>query len=87
MSLQAILDSDWSDYDDRKKRNGGDSCSFACTEPWEVYYLMRKIQRNLPQYTETAIQNAITFCRNSIGCPCPRERFISCLVKELLRTA
>ena len=39
MSVEKILNEDWSEYDDRKKK-GQDSHFFSCEEDWEVEYLV-----------------------------------------------
>lgn len=83
MSLQSILNDDWSEYDDRKKRGGSDKRDFACTESWEVEYLIRKIQRHHPNIATDQIRIAIKACCNQVGAPHPRPAFISCVMKKL----
>ena len=80
---QQILESDWSDYDDRKKKKG-DANFFACTEDWEVDYLLKKIRRIYPQYREADILLAIQTCCKTIPAPRPRVTFVQCVIQTLL---
>jgi uridine kinase len=79
-----ILEDDWSDYDDKKIKDNRDRKDFACTESWEVEYLVSKIKRIYPKYPETSIRNAISSVCRSDSAPHPRERFVK-RVMEILR--
>lgn len=79
----AVLNEDWSDYDDRKIRDGRDRSKFACTEPWEVTYLVNKLKKHYPYKTESAINTAIESCCKSVGSPHPREKFVECVTTKL----
>jgi len=46
----AVLNEDWSDYDDKKKKHE-DAKYFSCEEPWEVDYLVRKLKKHYPAKT------------------------------------
>lgn len=46
---QSILNEDWSEYDNKKKKHV-DARYFSCEESWEREYLTRKIRRLYPQY-------------------------------------
>lgn len=78
-----ILSEDWSDYDDRKIRDGRDAKDFACTEEWEVNYLVKKISKVYPQFSESNIRSAIAACCRTIGSPHPRKAFVECVMKRL----
>ena len=78
---QRVLNEDWSDYDDRKKKYT-DSKFFSCTEPWEVDYLVRKIIK-VYAYSESRIRAAIGSCCVVIGSNHPRPAFIECVMKRL----
>jgi len=78
-----VLNDDWSDYDDRKIRDRRDAKDFACTESWEVDYLIRKIQKNYPAYTEMQIRAAISACCTSLRSPHPRIGFVQCVMARL----
>ena len=80
--LQKILDSDWSEYDNKKKKSI-DSHFFACTEPWEVQYLIKKIKYFFPEYSEINISRAITSCCLNLITPNPRKEFIQCTIQRL----
>lgn len=83
MSTQRLLEGDWSEYDDRKKRGGSDSDNFSCTEEWEIDYLVRKIREQYPGLTETSIKNAISACCKQVPTPRPRKTFVTCVMKRL----
>jgi len=80
--IQKILDSDWSEYDNKKKKSI-DRHFFACTESWEIQFLMRKINEFLPEYSEINISRAVTTCCLSLKTPHPRKEFIQCVVQKL----
>jgi len=78
----AVLNEDWSDYDNRKKL-GEDRRYFACTESWEVDYLIRKLKRHYPGKSEQQIRAAIEACCSRVGAPHPREKFVDCVTARL----
>lgn len=82
MSAQKILDEDWSEYDNRKKKKE-DRLFFSCEEPWEVEYLINKIHKNYSQFTRDQIHTAIKQCCNSVPPPRPRKTFVECVMKRL----
>ena len=79
---QRVLNRDWSEYDDRKKKYG-DSRYFSCTEPWERDYLIEKIRNAYPQHEEATIKMAIQFCCRETSSPYPREKFVECVMEKL----
>lgn len=81
---QRILNEDWSDYDNRKLK-GVDARYFSCEEEWERNYLVRKIRKFYPQYSETAIQAAIASCCKQVPAPRPRKQFVECVMSKLRR--
>ncbi len=83
MSAKKILDGDWSVYDDHKKRGGSDHRDFACTEKWEVDYLVEKIRKQHPEVGTDTIREAIKACCKQIGSPHPRPAFVECVMKRL----
>jgi hypothetical protein len=83
MSLRRILEEDWTDYDNRKIRDGRDGRYFACTESWEVDYLKGKIKKHHPYLSESDILEAIRACCRTIGSPHPRSSFVECVVRRL----
>lgn len=82
MSTQAVLNEDWSEYDDRKRRGGSDRNDFACTESWEVDYLVRKIRKH-HDVSEARVRAAITSCCSEIRAPRPRAKFVTCVMQKL----
>lgn len=79
---QRVLNSDWSDYDDKKKTRV-DARFFACSEPWEVEYLVNKIHRLYPQHSKGTIKMAIQSCCRSLGTNHPRKEFVECVMTKL----
>lgn len=79
---QRVLNEDWSDYDNRKKRYV-DRFFFSCEESWEVDYLVRKIQKYMTHRTELQIRQAITTCCKEVPAPRPREKFVRCVMGKL----
>jgi hypothetical protein len=77
------LNEDWSEYDNRKIRDRRDSKDFACSESWEVEYLIRKFRSVYPYLTENSIKNAISLCCAEVGSPHPRGKFVACVHKRL----
>ncbi len=83
MSAHAVLNEDWSQYDDRKNRGGSDRNHFACSEAWEVDYLIGKIRKHHPGISEARIRAAITSCCSEISAPRPRAKFVTCVMQKL----
>lgn len=82
MSKQSILNEDWEDYDDRKKKKE-DRIYFSCDEEWEIDYLVKKIHKRYPSIETDRIRAAIGQCCNSVPAPRPREKFVECVMKRL----
>ncbi len=80
--LQKVLNEDWSDYDNRKKKST-DAHFFSCEESWERDYLTQKIHRLYPHYSEAAITAAIAACCLEIRTPRPRKTFVECVMRRL----
>ena len=78
-----VLNEDWSDYDNKKIKGRQDSKDFACTEQWEVDYLISKISKTYPQYSEQQIKNAIASCCQTLKSPHPRKPFVECVMRKL----
>lgn len=81
MSIERIL-SDWSDYDNKKKLRQ-DANFFACTEQWEVDYLVGKIISVYPQVSQNKITAAIRTCCIALTAPHPRRKFVQCVIERL----
>lgn len=81
MSLNVVLEN-WSDYDNRKMRYT-DSKFFACTESWEVDYLIDKITKTYSGKSRQIVKQAIENCCSQLGPPHPREQFVQCVLKRL----
>ena len=79
---QRVLSEDWSDYDDRKKKRT-DAQFFSCEESWEREYLVRKIRKVYPQYSEAAITAAVSACCLEVRAPRPRKTFVECVMRRL----
>lgn len=84
MSTHTVLNNEnWSDYDNRKQRNGSDQGLFACTESWEVDYLVNKIRNQHPNTAPDHIRSAIAFCCKEVPGPRPRPAFVECVMRRL----
>jgi len=79
---QRILNEDWSDYDNKKKKKE-DALFFSCEEPWEREYLTQKIRKVYPQFSESAISAAISACCVEVKPPRPRKAFVECVMRRL----
>jgi hypothetical protein len=77
-----VLADDWSDYDDRKKRGGNDRNNFSCQESWEREYLVKKIRKAYPQYSEERIKEAIQKCCEA-GTSRLLTAFVECVIRRL----
>lgn len=77
-----VLNEDWEDYDNRKKKKT-DALFFSCDEEWEVVYLLKKIQKHLPTKSEADIREAIMKCCKIVPAPHPREAFVKCVFNRL----
>jgi hypothetical protein len=82
MPAKHILNEDWSDYDQKKKKKE-DARYFSCEEDWETEYLIRKIKKVHPEISTEKIAAAIKACCNSVPAPRPRERFVLCVTTRL----
>lgn len=76
-----VLNEDWSDYDNRKKRYQ-DRFFFSCDESWEVDYLIKKIKK-YKNRSDLEIRNAIASCCKSVNSPRPRKAFVECVMSKL----
>ena len=79
---QRVLNEDWSDYDNRKKRYT-DRFFFSCEESWEVDYLVAKIRKVYPLKSEASIRAAISSCCREVPAPRPRDKFVRCVITKL----
>lgn len=79
----AVLNEDWSDYDNRKIRDKRDGSKFSCEEQWEVDYLINKLRKHFPYKTDSAIRSAISACCTVVKAPRPRNTFVECVVASL----
>lgn len=82
MSLEKLLEN-WTEYDNKKIRDNRDGRFFACTEPWEVDYLVRKMRQVYPSLSEASIRNAISVCCAQLRAPQPRREFVQCVKGKL----
>ncbi|MGN6569030.1 MAG: hypothetical protein ACTHJ0_13805 [Flavipsychrobacter sp.] len=78
----AILNEPWSEYDDRKIKDGRDRNKFSCTEEWEKEYLINKISRIYPNYSRAQIRTAIEYCC-TYTTDRQREPFVRCVMQRL----
>jgi len=81
MAIEKVLE-DWSEYDNKKKKYT-DASFFACTETWEVDYLIGKIKKAFPRFSSEEIKKAIEKCCKTVGAPHPRKPFVQCVLGNL----
>ena len=82
MSLHKILNEDWSDYDNKKKKSS-DRNFVSCEKSWERQYIKEKIKKHYSQFSDLDILAAITHCCVVVHAPRPRERFVALVFKRL----
>lgn len=82
MSVHKVLNEEWSEYDDPKKKHT-DANFFACTEDWEVRYLVDKIKKHNPEFSHDQIRAAIADCCKTLKPPHPRKAFVECVMSRL----
>lgn len=82
MEANKILQEDWSEYDNKKKKHT-DANFFACTESWEVDYLLGKIIKHFPQFSKERVKKAIEDCCATVKAPHPRKEFVQCVMSKL----
>lgn len=73
---------DWEDYDSRKMKEI-DKLYFSCSDPWEIDYLIKKIQDADPSIGKEKILRAVHASCKSIPSPRPRGMFIKSVVTKL----
>lgn len=78
---QRVLNEDWSEYDNRKKK-WQDRFFFSCEESWEVDYLVKQIRKHKSS-SEQQIRNAISSCCKIVPAPRPRKAFVECVMSKL----
>lgn len=59
MLIENILNDDWTDYDDIKKRNNSDPRTFIPEQRWEANYLVNKIAKHCPDLDIDDIKAAL----------------------------
>ena len=79
---QRVLNEDWSEYDNRKKR-WEDRFFFSCEESWEVDYLVKQIKKHSAS-SEQQIKDAIRSCCITVRAPRVRKVFVECVMSKLL---
>jgi hypothetical protein len=82
MSIERLLEN-WNEYDNKKIRDGRDGRFFACSESWEVDYLVKKFKAVYPHLAEAAIRAAISQCCTDLRAPQPRNQFVECVRRRL----
>jgi len=79
---QRLLDENWSDYEN-KKRRGTDPFFFSCEDEWEMVYLLNKVRKYFPFETDTTIRRAIESTCREIPRPRPRDKFVTTVFSKL----
>lgn len=80
---EKVLIDDWADYEHVKRQQQDQLMQFNYWEGWEVNYLVDKILRLYPIYTEALVRRCIRTCCAKV--PEIRERtdFVECVMKRL----
>ena len=81
--MRLVIDTNWTDYDERKKTLGQNPSTFDCFAKWEMDYLQEKIAQAYPRISETIIRTSIILCCVKFQHPQPRKLFVR-MVAELL---
>ena len=77
-----VLNEDWSEYDNKKIRDGRDRSRVSCEEVWEREYIAEKLKKHHPTKTKEQIHAAIKSCCDQ-GASRVREHFIDCVAGKL----
>ena len=78
MSIQEILNEDWSDYD-KEKKNDEEGKFISFDEGWEREYVQKKLRKCYPAALEWEINRAVAFSKNAVHAPYPRKEFMLCI--------
>jgi hypothetical protein len=79
-----ILNMDWVDYDKRKARENKSNTIFSCETEWEVNYLVSKIRKAYPAFTDKTIKQKVTESCQSMTIPRLRNEFVHQVMKKLI---
>ena len=82
MQAHKVLAEDWTEYDNRKKRQG-DAAFFACSEPWEVEFLIIQLVKHYPGHTRAQFIAAIQACCALGPGNHPRKALVECVTAQL----
>jgi hypothetical protein len=82
MSAERVLNEDWSEYDNRKKKEQ-DGKFISFDEGWEQEYLKKKLRKIYPGRSEATLDSAIASCRRMVPAPHPRKAFMDCVHPKL----
>lgn len=83
MSVDTLINGNWSAYEKRKKNSGSDQQIFDSTMAWEVNYLGRLIRKQYPYISPESIRAAIKTCSLQYGRLQSRVSFVTHVMKEL----
>lgn len=83
MSVDTILNGNWSAYETRKKHSGSDHQFFDSTMAWEINYLGRLLRKQYPYIAPEHIRSAIKTCGLRYGRFQTRTSFVTYVVKAL----
>lgn len=82
MSVEKVLNEDWDQIDNKKKR-WEDRGFVSCDEPYEMDYLLKVFKKHYPYKTEGAIKAAIQSCCAEQRGNKPRAKFVACVHSKL----
>jgi len=81
MPYTVLYANPWDDYDRRKTDAGENRDHFCPDEPWELNYLVKKVQHHYPSYTDVSISLAIRQAVKTTIPPRQRVEFVSIVMK------
>jgi len=82
MNIQELM-ANWSEYEDRKIKEGSDPKYFSYENEWEVAYLAEKIRKYNQSIPEEDVNNAIGSCSRIFSTPPLRRMFVQCIMMQL----
>ena len=77
------LMANWSEYEDRKIKEGGDPKYFSYENEWEITYLTEKIHKYNGSIPTEDLRSAIRSCSRIFSTPPLRRMFVQCVLMQL----
>jgi len=85
MSVNLILSGSWSPYEEYKICKAQNPDIFLPTDPFEIDFLVQKINLHYPQYSKVAIELSVNNIRRTLYAGCKRSLFVDLVINNLLQ--